>query len=305
MVDVDVILEKLRKFNLPTEKEIKGLYNKAREILDTLDNVAQLECPITVCGDIHGQFEDLLEIFDIGGEVPETNYIFLGDYVDRGYNSVETFIFLLTLKIKYPHRITLLRGNHESRQITQAYGFYEECQRKYGSVNVWRMCTDIFDLFQLAAVIESKVFCVHGGLSPHVNLIDDIRKLDRKQEVPRDGPMSDILWSDPDKEVKTYSYSPRGAGYLFGEEDTVKFNRENNIDLIARAHQLIQEGYQFLFNDKLVTVWSAPNYCYRCGNDASIMEFDEHMNRSFKIFEACPENVRNQRDKKHTPEYFL
>ena len=288
MVDVDAIIEKLRKFKLPTEQEIKGLCDKAREILDTLDNVAQLDCPITVCGDIHGQFEDLLEIFDVGGEVPETNYIFLGDFVDRGYNSVETFIFLLTLKIKYPNRITLLRGNHESRQITQAYGFYEECQRKYGSVNVWRMCTDIFDLFQLAAVIENKVFCVHGGLSPHVSLIDDIRKLDRKQEVPRDGPMSDILWSDPDKEVKTYGYSPRGAGYLFGEEDVAKFNRDNNID-----------------NDRLVTVWSAPNYCYRCGNDASIMEFDEHMNRGFKIFEACPENVRNQPDKKPAPEYFL
>ena len=296
MVDVDAILEKLRKFKLPTEQEIKGLCDKAREILDALDNVAQLECPITVCGDIHGQFEDLLEIFDVGGEVPETNYIFLGDFVDRGYNSVETFIYLLTLKIKYPNRITLLRGNHESRQITQAYGFYEECQRKYGSVNVWRMCTDIFDLFQLA---------VHGGLSPHVNFIDDIRKLDRKQEVPRDGPMSDILWSDPDKEVKTYGYSPRGAGYLFGEEDVVKFNRDNNIELIARAHQLIQEGFQFLFNEKLVTVWSAPNYCYRCGNDASVMEFDEHMNRGFKIFEACPENVRNQPDKKPAPEYFL
>ena len=170
---------------------------------------------------------------------------------------------------------------------------------------VWRMCTDIFDLFQLAAIIEGKVFCVHGGLSPHVNFIDDIRKLDRKQEVPRDGPMSDILWSDPDKEVKTYGYSPRGAGYLFGEEDVVKFNRDNNIELIARAHQLIQEGFQFLFNEKLVTVWSAPNYCYRCGNDASVMEFDEHMNRGFKIFEACPENVRNQPDKKPAPEYFL
>ena len=305
MVDVDVVLEKLRKFKLPTEQEIKGLCDKAREILDPLDNVAELECPITVCGDIHGQFEDLLEIFDVGGEVPETNYIFLGDFVDRGYNSVETFIFLLILKIKYPHRMTLLRGNHESRQITQAYGFYEECQRKYGSVNVWRMCTDIFDLFQLAAVIESKVFCVHGGLSPDVHFIDDIRKLDRKQEVPREGAMSDILWSDPDKEVKSFGFSPRGAGYLFGEEDTIKFNRNNNIDLIARAHQLIQEGFQFLFNDKLVTVWSAPNYCYRCGNDASIMEFDEHMNRSFKIFEACPEDVRNQPDKKSAPEYFL
>ena len=130
MVDVDVILEKLRKFNLPTEQEIKSLCDKAREILDTLDNVAQLECPITVCGDIHGQFEDLLEIFDVGGEVPETNYIFLGDFVDRGYNSVETFIFLLTLKIKYPHRITFLRGSYESPQISQIYSFYDECRRK-------------------------------------------------------------------------------------------------------------------------------------------------------------------------------
>ena len=243
MVDVDNILEKLRRVELPTEQEIKGLCDKAREILDKLDNVAELKCPITVCGDIHGQFDDLLEIFDVGGEVPETNYIFLGDFVDRGYNSVETFIFLLTLKIKYPDRITLLRGNHESRQITQAYGFYEECQRKYGSVNVWRMCTDVFDLFQLAALIEDKVFCVHGGLSPSVNVIDDIRKLDRKQEVPRDGPMSDILWSDPDNDVKTFGFSPRGAGFLFGEDDVKKFNHENNIDLIARAHQLIQYYY--------------------------------------------------------------
>ena len=247
MVDPDLILEKLRNAKLPTEQEIKSLCDKASEILNTLDNVAELECPITVCGDIHGQFDDLLEIFDVGGEVPETNYIFLGDFVDRGYNSVETFIYLLTLKIKYPNRITLLRGNHESRQITQAYGFYEECQRKYGSVNVWKMCTNVFDLFQLAAVIESKVFCVHGGLSPNVHLIDDIRKLDRKQEVPRDGAMSDILWSDPDKEVKTFSYSPRGAGFLFGEEDTNKFNRENNIELMALAHQLMQDSVQVLF----------------------------------------------------------
>ena len=189
------------------------------------------------------------------GEVPDTNYIFLGDYVDRGYNSVETFIFLLTLKIKYPNRITLLRGNHESRQITQAYGFYEECQRKYGSVNVWRMCTDIFDLFQLSAVIENKIFCVHGGLSPNIETIDDIRKIDRKQEVPRDGPMSDILWSDPDPKIETFGGdSPRGAGFLFGEEIVKKFNHNNNIELIARAHQLIQEGYH-MFNDGLVTVW--------------------------------------------------
>ena len=305
MIEPDEILSKLKRGSLPTEQEIKELCVKAQEILDPLENVANLECPITVCGDIHGQFEDLLEIFEVGGEVPITNYIFLGDFVDRGYNSIETFIFLLTLKIKYPNRITLLRGNHESRQITQVYGFYEECQRKYGSTNVWRMCTDIFDLFQLAAVIENKVFCVHGGLSPNVNLIDDIRKLDRKQEVPKNGPMTDLLWSDPDDEVKTFKPSPRGAGFLFNENIAKKFNHENNIELIARAHQLIKEGYKFMFDNGLVTVWSCPNYCYMCGNDASVMEFDENMNRDFKIFEACPTEFRNQPQKKPVPEYFL
>ncbi len=305
MVDIDAILEKLRKFNLPTEHEIKQLCDKAREILESLDNVAELNCPITVCGNIHGQFEDLLEIFDIGGEVPETNYIFLGNFVDRGDYSVETIIFLLTLKIKYPHRITLLRGSHESRQISQNYGFYDECQKKYGNINVWRMCTDIFDLFQLCAVIESKIFCVHGGLSPLLNFIDDIRKIDRKQEVPENGLMCDILYSDPDEWVWTYVYQSRGAGYLFGEKDVYKFNRENNIDLIARSHEFIRKGYQFLFNEKIVTVWSAPNYFHKCDNDASIMEFDEHMNRNFKIFQACQENARNQPDKKPDPEYFI
>jgi len=246
-----------------------------------------------------------MELFNVGGTIPETNYIFMGDFVDRGVNSVETFLYFLVLKVKYPDRITLLRGNHESRQITQVYGFYDECMRKFSSVNVWKMCTEVFDVLQLAAVIEDKVFCVHGGLSPSAENIDDIRKIERIQEVPHDGPMSDILWSDPDPDVKGFAFSPRGAGYLFGAEEVHKFNRVNNIELVARAHQLIQEGYQFMFDNGLVTVWSAPNYCYRCGNDASVMEFDEHMNRAFKKFEAFPESLRNVPEKKNVLEYFL
>ena len=111
-------------------------------------------------------------MFKHGGEIPETNYLFLGDFVDRGYNSVETF--LLCLKVRYPQRVALLRGNHESRQITQVYGFYDECLRKYGSSNVWKYCTDIFDMLTLAAVVDNKVFCVHGGLSPQITTISDV-----------------------------------------------------------------------------------------------------------------------------------
>lgn len=197
-----------------------------------------------------------MELFQVGGECPDTNYLFMGDFVDRGNSSVETFLLLLALKVqsifqshkinlqvRYPERITLIRGNHESRQITQVYGFYDECLRKYGSVNVWRYCTEIFDYLALAAIIDNKIFCVHGGLSPSINTLDEIRGLDRKQEVPHDGAMCDLMWSDPD-EITGWSVSPRGAGYLFGGDIVDKFNHQNNIDLIARAHQLVMEGYK-------------------------------------------------------------
>lgn len=257
-----------------------------------------------ICGDIHGQFYDLVELFKVGGECPDTNYLFLGDFVDRGFFSVETFLLLLALKVRYPDRITLIRGNHESRQITQVYGFYDECLRKYGSVNVWRYCTEIFDYLSLSAIIDDKIFCVHGGLSPSINTLDQIRIIDRKQEVPHDGAMCDLMWSDPE-DIDGWGLSPRGAGYLFGGDVVEKFNMMNSLELICRAHQLVMEGLKWMFSKTLVTVWSAPNYCYRCGNVAAILELDEHLNRQFKIFEDAPQETRGVPAKKPAPDYFL
>lgn len=207
-------------------------------------------------------------------------------------------------QVRYPDRITLIRGNHESRQITQVYGFYDECLRKYGSVNVWRYCTEIFDYLSLSAIIDNKVFCVHGGLSPSINNLDQIHSIDRKQEVPHDGAMCDLMWSDPE-DIDGWGLSPRGAGYLFGGDVVDKFCSLNGVSLICRAHQLVMEGYKLLFNEKLVTVWSAPNYCYRCGNVAAILELDEHLGRSFKIFEAAPQEARGVPSRKPAPDYFL
>ena len=179
----------------------------------------------------------------------------MGDYVDRGYFSVETVTLLVALKIRYPQRITILRGNHESRQITQVYGFYDECLRKYGNANVWKFFTDLFDYLPLTALIDNQIFCLHGGLSPSIDTLDNIRALDRIQEVPHEGPMCDLLWSDPDDRCG-WGISPRGAGYTFGQDISEAFNHNNGLTLIARAHQLVMEGYNWSQDRNVVTIFS-------------------------------------------------
>ncbi|KKY36018.1 putative exocyst complex component exo84 [Diaporthe ampelina] len=273
---LDGWIEGLMSCKQLAETDVQRLCEKAREVLQDESNVQPVKCPVTVCGDIHGQFHDLMELFKIGGPNPDTNYLFMGDYVDRGYYSVETVTLLVALKIRYPQRITILRGNHESRQITQVYGFYDECLRKYGNANVWKYFTDLFDYLPLTALIDNQIFCLHGGLSPSIDTLDNIRALDRIQEVPHEGPMCDLLWSDPDDRCG-WGISPRGAGYTFGQDISEAFNHNNGLTLIARAHQLVMEGYNWSQDRNVVTIFSAPNYCYRCGNQAAIMEIDEHL----------------------------
>jgi diadenosine tetraphosphatase ApaH/serine/threonine PP2A family protein phosphatase len=326
--------------------------------------------------------------------------------------------------------MTLIRGNHESRQITTVYGFYDECLRKYGSANVWRYCCEVFDYLALGAIVlgasstlqptdeattglkaenvmssqeyvdneieievmnsegdilrrfprkhaqannavpkspqpagtplktgppgsgasghssgtvgnpGGAVLCVHGGLSPLVDTIDKIRILDRKQEVPHEGAMCDLLWSDPD-EIDGWGLSPRGAGFLFGADIVKVFNHRNDISLIARAHQLVMEGFKEMFDNSVVTVWSAPNYCYRCGNVAAVMELAEDTGggmimprsngevgrsdggassgimtdknivpkgapaRRYRVFQAAPQDSRGMPAKKPVADYFL
>ncbi|KAK4052281.1 sporulation-induced protein [Microbotryomycetes sp. JL221] len=298
----DLYLSELKQCHHLPESAMKHLCSVVRTLLIEESNVQPVTSPVTVCGDIHGQLWDLLELLRISGDAPDTSYIFMGDFVDRGYYSLETLSLLLVLKAKYPDRITLLRGNHESRQITQVYGFYDECQQKYGNANVWKACCSVFDYLNLAAIIDGTILCVHGGLSPELRTLDQIRVIARAQEIPHEGAFCD--------DIDTWSVSPRGAGWLFGSKVTNEFNHVNQLSLIARAHQLVQEGYKFMFEpeNNLVTVWSAPNYCYRCGNVASVMQVrqggivDEE---SFKIFEAVPDQERAPPDRNAPSNYFL
>jgi serine/threonine-protein phosphatase 6 catalytic subunit len=300
-------LEILKSDQILPEKDFADLCEAIKEILAEESNLQPVASPVIICGDIHGQFYDVLNLFTTGGEIKSDNnnsYIFIGDFVDRGYNSVETFSYLMLLKVLYPGRITLLRGNHESRQISMTYGFYDEILKKYGNSSPWRLCQEVFDLLPLAAVVDGRILCVHGGLSPAIKTIDQIRTVvQRNQEVPQEGPFCDLMWSDPTDDTATWLKSARGAGHLFGAQVTKEFNLLNGLDLVVRAHQLVNEGYKYHFSEQLMTIWSAPNYCYRCGNDAALFILDDKLERSFKTFKAV--NTNKNIPTKNVIPYFL
>ena len=210
----------------------------------------------------------------------------------------------------YPYRIFLLRGNHENRQLSQVYGLYDEIISKYGNSNVWNYLTNVFDYLPLAAVIDSQIFCVHGGLSPSIEKLDQINKLDRKKETPNEGPLNDFLYSNPEDRYG-WARAPRpkcGGPFIFGHDIAEKFNSDNKLNIIVRGHQLANDGYFWLHNKKTLTIFSAPNYCYRCGNKAAIMEVDEYLNNKLIQYGPNPIQIRQDQNKdfkKRIPDYFL
>jgi len=303
-MELDEWIESLYNCNHLSEVQMKTLCEKAKEVLLSESNVREMKCPVTVCGDLHGQFHDMMELFKSGGKIPDVNYLFMGDYVDRGFHSVEVVSLLVCLKVRYPERVVILRGNHESRQITQVYGFYDECLRKYGNTKVWTMLTDLFDYFPLAALIEGQIFCLHGGLSPSIDTLEQVREVERFREIPHDGAMSDLMWSDPD-DRGGWGVSPRGAGYTFGKDISDKFMEANDLKLIVRAHQLVMEGYNWAHDESVLTVFSAPNYCYRCGNEAALMQLGEDLIYSFIQFSQAPRRrSEDQSNARSVPHFF-
>lgn len=263
-----------------SEAEIRDLCYRSREIFISQPILLELEAPIKICGDVHGQYYDLLRLFEYGGFPPDANYLFLGDYIDRGKQSLETVCLLLAYKIKYPENFFLLRGNHECASINRIYGFYDECKRRHG-IKLWKIFTDCFNCLPIAALVDDKILCMHGGLSPELNKILTINNIVRPTDVPDTGLLCDLLWSDPDKEVSDWGDNDRGVSFTFGEDIVRKFNNKNEIDLICRAHQVVEDGYEFFCNRQLVTLFSAPNYCGEFDNSGAMMSIDETLMCSF------------------------
>lgn len=297
-IDVDNILERLLSVrgNKPgktvdlKEEEIKYLIDKSMLIFKEQKMLIELEAPLRVCGDIHGQYYDLLRIFEHCGFPGEFNYLFLGDYVDRGKQSLETICLLLAYKIKYPLKVHLLRGNHESSVTNRIYGFYDECKRRY-NVRLWRNFTELFNYLPVAALIDEKILCMHGGLSPDLRNLSSISEISRPTEIPDSGLLCDLLWSDPDKEVLDFDENDRGVSVVFGEKIVQEFNRKNDLDLIIRAHQVVDDGYEFFAQRQLITIFSAPNYCGEFDNSAGIMIIDDALTCSLKVLRPV-ENLK-------------
>lgn len=278
-------------------EEIQHICSKAREIFLLQPSLLELSPPVKVVGDVHGQYLDLIRVFTKCGFPPLTNYLFLGDYVDRGKQSLETILLLLCYKIKYPENFFLLRGNHECANVTRVYGFYDECKRRC-NIKTWKLFIDTFNTLPIAAIVAGKIFCVHGGLSPVLNSMDEIRNIARPTDVPDFGLLNDLLWSDPADTMNEWEDNERGVSYVFSKAAINKFLQKFGFDLVCRAHMVVEDGYEF-FNDRtLVTVFSAPNYCGEFDNWGAVMSVSDELLCSFELLDPLDTVALKQTMKK-------
>ncbi|KAK8894625.1 hypothetical protein M9Y10_023062 [Tritrichomonas musculus] len=328
--DIDEVIETLKRGEIVEEKKAVSILNILKEILYLENNLLQLSSPITVCGDVHGQLDDVIYLFKKAGGEKNQKFLFLGDYVDRGKFSINTFLLLACYKLKYKENFYMLRGNHESRQVSFKYGLYAETMAYYGHNGIWFLLNNIFDFLPLAAIIDHSIFAVHGGLSPDLKYIYQLQSVNRMVEVPSTGLIADLLWSDPDEGGNQWRCNSRGSGYVFYKRQAEEFLHNNKLDKIVRAHQLANSGFEYKFSPKskksspssflmdkdednlsgynsdksqylsdgsegkLLLVWSAPNYMYTSNNKASILKYNYNEGQKYHLIIFDPSRDRLQ-----------
>lgn len=282
-----------------TEEQALWIIEEGTKLLKAEPNLLEMDAPITVCGDVHGQYFDLMKLFEVGGDPAETRYLFLGDYVDRGYFSIECVLYLWSLKIWYPNTLWLLRGNHECRHLTDYFTFKLECKHKY-SERVYDACMDSFCALPLAAIMNKQFLCIHGGLSPELHTLEDIKNIDRFREPPTHGLMCDILWADPLEEFgqeKTGEFflhnHVRGCSYFFSYPAACSFLEKNNLLSIIRAHEAQDAGYRMYRKTRttgfpsVMTIFSAPNYLDVYNNKAAVLKYENNV-MNIRQFNCTP-----------------
>ncbi|KAH8177258.1 calcineurin-like phosphoesterase domain-containing protein [Sarocladium implicatum] len=299
MPDIHFLKQHFYREGRLTEEQALFILNKGTEVLRAEPNLLEMDAPITVCGDVHGQYYDLMKLFEVGGDPAETRYLFLGDYVDRGYFSIECVLYLWSLKIHYPKTLWLLRGNHECRHLTDYFTFKLECKHKYSEA-VYEACMESFCSLPLAAVMNKQFLCIHGGLSPELHTLDDLRNVDRFREPPTQGLMCDILWADPLEDFgqeKTSDYfihnHVRGCSYFFSYPAACNFLEKNNLLSVIRAHEAQDAGYRMYRKTRttgfpsVMTIFSAPNYLDVYNNKAAVLKYENNV-MNIRQFNCTP-----------------
>ncbi|CAK5274293.1 unnamed protein product, partial [Mycena citricolor] len=287
-----------------TEDHALYILEHATTLLRKEPNMVEVQGPVTICGDIHGQYYDLMKLFDVGGPLTDNSYIFLGDYVDRGSFGIECLLYLYTLKLWFPHKFTLLRGNHECRQLTEYFTFKRECLHKY-SERVYDACVASFCALPITALVDGRFFCVHGGLSPELGLLSDIANVNRFSEPGSRGLLCDLLWSDPianfghedPREVPpgtTFTHNAtRGCSYFFTYEAACQFLERNGLLGIIRGHEAQDAGYTMHRKTptkkfpSVITVFSAPNYLDVYHNRGAILKY-ANKNLTIRQYNSSP-----------------
>lgn len=283
-------MKDLEILTLPSKEDLLEIIEEVEDIFKKEENIIEIAENISIVGDIHGHFFDFLKLMKLVN--PDYKILFLGDYVDRGYNSVELFITLMILKILNKDKVFLLRGNHENRGQTAVYGFKDECLLKYDHYIYWKFC-EVFEFLPVAAIVNKDYFCVHGGIIPDL-CYEMIHELDRVVEYAE---ISSILWCDPSNDIEDFKCSPRGAGYIFGKKALEDFLARIKCKYLVRSHQLVNSGIEEHFDGKCITIWSAPNYCYKFKNVAAFMVIEDFKHR-YVYFKAAkmqfmPESCKN------------
>ena len=286
-MDIDELIERLLNQGSVTAGEIDEVCKQAIEVLRNEENGLRVESPLSICGDVHGDFDNVLEIFDIFGKPPEGRYLFLGDYVDRGDKSVETVMILLCYKIKYPDDVFLIRGNHEFEGMYQNGGFGVELNACYNNSIINKMFTAMFSFIPYAAVVDGRALCVHGGIGPSFKSLKDLEDVKRPITDFSIGSVSNAFWSDPNEFVEMYQWSTRGTGFLFGPKALRQFLNNEGLEILIRGHQCVRDGVEFQLQKMCATVFSASTYCGLTDNKGGVLIYNNGQ-MEVSVFDQIP-----------------
>eukprot|EP01031_Cornospumella_fuschlensis_P025496 gene25496-30781_t len=271
------------------QEQVKEVLQKITKVFQRERMLLNLHGDFHIIGDLHGQYYDLFKVLELAGEPSDTNkFLFLGDYVDRGKFGLETILYLFCLKLQYPNSVYLLRGNHESATINRIYGFYDECRRRFttGGVKMWKTFTEAFNYMPVAARVNLRILCMHGGISPELEHLQQIAEIPRPSDIPDCGLLCDLTWSDPRSMPNCWEKSSRGCSFNFNEEALLAFLTTHDLDLIVRAHEIKEDGYEFFANQRLITVFSAPYYCGEFDNAAAFLTVKSDLECSIRVFSS-------------------